>query len=73
MEKRSAHSGKAGQSWLERVERLLTPFRSKAGSIWLYGAAAVLPFGWVLLLAQAIPVRALTRSLRSRLDSSPRI
>lgn len=73
MDKRSARYDKVGQSWLQRAERLLMSFRSKTGSIWLYGAAAVLPFGWVLLLAQAVPVRALTRSLRSRLDSSPRI
>jgi hypothetical protein len=38
-------------------------------NLWLYGAAAVLPFGWVLLLAQVVPVRTLARSLRSRFDS----
>lgn len=45
------------------------PLENKTRNLWLYGAAAVLPFGWVLLLAQAVPVRTLARSLRSRFDS----
>ncbi len=69
MEWKPMRSRNAKPSWLDRAERLLMPLENKTRNLWLYGAAAVLPFGWVLLLAQAVPVRALARSLRSRFDS----
>jgi hypothetical protein len=37
---------------------------TKTGNLWLFGAALVLPFGWVFLLLRLEPVRLLVRSLR---------
>lgn len=68
MDWQSTRSKDAGPSWSDRVRHLLMPSQNRTRNIWLYGAAALLPFGWILLVAQAVPVRALTRSLRSHLD-----
>lgn len=37
---------------------------TSSGSLWLYLAALVLPFGWVFLLLRLEPVRLALRSLR---------
>jgi hypothetical protein len=58
--------------WSNRVYRFLMPPGSATLNFWFYGAAILLPFGWLLLLARVVPVRVLARSVRSRFDSSYR-
>ena len=44
--------------------RIALAFHGKSNNFWLLLAAIFLPFGWVLLLLQAEPVRAFVRSFR---------